>query len=324
MNNGHKWTDDEIKLLRKEVEKHRYNEPLETLYYRIGQELGVSGAAVRMKYRDLRNDKALTIRAPKVLFFDIETLTIVFEGWSLRQDGYVNPERILKDWSISSWAAKWLGDDKIYSASVTGAEAVARDDARILPPLLKLLNKADIVIAHNGKKFDVKRVNTRLFFNGLDPLYEFHVVDTLLESRSKFAFSSFRLDYLTKILGINQGKSEDTGDAFKCGDGNVSELRKRKKYNERDVLILEDYFWTILPYIKRPDFRNWSNNIQVLGEDETECRVCFAVINKTSLSKNWHSAAGYRYKQFRCPSCGSVGRLSNRGEAQHRQSGKRL
>lgn len=324
-NNGHWWTKAEQDYLKREFKKKPYKESHEDFYYRAGQKLGVSGNAVRMKVTDLQHDEKILSSMPNVLFFDIETLTIHFEGWGLRQDGYVNPERVLKDWSISSWAAKWLGDDKIYGASVTGQEAIDRQDARILPPLVKLLDKADIVIAHNGKNFDVKRVNTRLLFNGMSRPLDFVIVDTLLESRRQFAFSSFRLDYLTKVLGLNQGKSEDTGNPFKCGDGDTKELKKRFDYNKRDVLILEDYFFAILPYIARPDFRNWSNRVQILQEDEHECRVCFTVVNKSRVAnKPYISAAGYKYDMFRCPHCGAVGRATQRRNGQDRQRGKRL
>ncbi len=196
----------------------------------------------------LRSLKRLPVR---ILIFDIETSQLVAKLWSLRNNDYVNPERVLKDWMIICWSAKWLFDDKILSDKLTPAEAKRGDDKRVTRSLWKLLNEADIVVAHNGDRFDIKKVNARFLKYGLGHPNYYKSIDTLKVARKEFALTSNKLDYICKYLGID-AKIDTGGIALwdAAEDGDQKALDKMSRYCDNDVVILEELYLEIRPYIR--------------------------------------------------------------------------
>ncbi len=72
------------------------------------------------------------IGAPKILLFDIETSPMEVFVWSLIGNKYIQPNNIIKDWNVISWAAKWLCDSTVTSDIQTPEDAIDRDDSRVL------------------------------------------------------------------------------------------------------------------------------------------------------------------------------------------------
>ncbi len=68
-----------------------------------------------------------------------------------------------------SWAPKWLGSKEVMSECLTPEEILNEDDDRIIKHLWQLMDQADIVVAHNGKRFDVPKMNSRFILAGLPP-----------------------------------------------------------------------------------------------------------------------------------------------------------
>ena len=102
-------------------------------------------------------------KLPAVLILDIETLPAHVRVWGLYKQR-IPINNIIKDWCMLSWAAKWMYSDDVMSDVLNPNEAVEHDDYRICKGLLEVINKADIIIAHNGYKFDMKKIKSRLFW----------------------------------------------------------------------------------------------------------------------------------------------------------------
>lgn len=110
---------------------------------------GLSHPSCYIKY--LSGDSRFAKRLPKVLVFDIETSPLKAYIFATRLwNTNVSEEQVLSEWFMLCWSAKWLFDDKIISDRLTSREAKREDDSRIVKSLWKLLDEADIVIAHNG------------------------------------------------------------------------------------------------------------------------------------------------------------------------------
>ena len=101
-----------------------------------------------------------------------------------------------------SWSAKWLDSNETFSAVLTPEEALHEDDTRIVKDLWILLDEADVVIAHNGKKFDVPKCNARFIVAGLAPPSFYKQIDTLDIAKKQFGFSSNKLDALAGYFGF--------------------------------------------------------------------------------------------------------------------------
>jgi len=84
-----------------------------------------------------------------ILSWDIETSQMETKVWQLKNNDYIEPTRITKDWNIICWSAKAL-NGKMYNDTLTPIEAKKGDDERVIRSLWKLLNDQDYIIAHNG------------------------------------------------------------------------------------------------------------------------------------------------------------------------------
>jgi len=252
--------------------------------------------------RYLRKNRANNFNggSPKILLLDIETAPMRAYVWALWKQNVDPKTQLINDWFCLTWATKWLFDTKVYSQKLTNGEVLEEDDSRIIRNIWKMLNEADIVIAHNGWRFDIPRLNTRFIINGLNPPMPYQIIDTLSVAKKSFAFSSNKLDMINKSLGIR--RKVDTGGFElwdKCINGDENSLKKMERYNRGDVLALEDLYMKLRPWIK--SHPNLGIYVEANG---SVCPTC------GSSNLNWGGSyvtpAG-KYKTFRCE-CGAVGR----------------
>lgn len=229
-----------------------------------------------------------------ILVFDIETLPILAYVWGAWQQD-LNVDGIVKDWCILSWSAKWLGDDKVISDILSSQEAIERDDSRLVKSFWKLLDRADVVITHNGREFDIKRVNTRFMYNGLTPPSSYKNIDTLVAARSVFGMTMNKLDYISKYLELDRKIHTDFALWIKCDNGNKKALRKMRDYNMQDVKMLEDVYLRIRGWI--PNHPNIAN-IKTLDA----CPVCLGAYKQ--IGKYYTQKKSFA--EYRCMSCGAI------------------
>jgi hypothetical protein len=235
---------------------------------------------------------------PKVLILDIETALMEIYSYGIYEQN-IRPNQIKKDWFVLSWAAKWLFSSDTMSAAVTEKEAISRDDHRLIGGLWNLLNEADIVITHNGNRFDLPRINTRLIMYGFPPPTHYRTIDTLLTARQVFGFTSNKLDYLNKALGLELKDDMHFGDWVKCANGDKESLNKMEKYNRGDVINLEDLYLVLRPWIQ--------NHPNIGLYIETEGGVCKNCGSTDLTWDGYHTSNTGQFRSFRC-SCGAIGR----------------
>jgi len=235
---------------------------------------------------------------PKILIMDIETAPLLGYVWSLWKQN-IYDEQLVSDWFMLTWSAKWLFGETTYSDRLTGTEAKEQYDKRIVKSLRVLLDEADIVVAHNGKRFDIPKVNARMVFHDLKPVSPYQQIDTLLVARKEFGFSSNKLNSLGKMFGF--GEKIDTSFELwsSCMEGKDNALIEMEDYNKRDVDLLESIYLKMRPWIKSHP------NIGLFVEsNEPICPVCGS--SKLKWKGHYHTMTG-KYKTFRCQ-CGALGR----------------
>lgn len=237
-----------------------------------------------------------------VLILDIETAPLVAYTWGIWNQN-IQPNNISTDWYCLTWAAKWLFEDKVYSAKLTGAESLRQDDSRIIKGIWELLNKADIVIAHNGQKFDIPKLNSRFIINKLHPPLPYQQIDTLLHIRRQFGFTSNKLDYVNQLLNLPRKKENEGMPLWiKCYKGDNKALKEMLDYNIEDVKILEETYLRIRAWIKpHPNM-----GLFILDETESRCPTCGSN-HLIEMGKEYKTTAN-SYVMFRCDNCGSTGR----------------
>jgi len=186
---------------------------------------------------------------PRMLLFDIETTPMTVYVWGLYKQR-IPHTNVIKEWNILSWSAKWLFDDIIHSDVLTPKEAIAGNDKRILESIWLKLDEADIVIAHNGDRFDLRKLNARFIDNDIKPPSPFRSIDTLKIARREFAFSSYKQDYLTKHFKLPEKLKTEFSLWINCMAGDQEALDRMLDYNRHDTMGLEEVYLKLRPYIR--------------------------------------------------------------------------
>lgn len=256
------------------------------------------------KYETVSNDVSRQKVAAKILLFDIETAPMEVYVWGLKYNNYISPDNIIKDYSVLSWSAKWLFEPDVYGEVVTGEQAINRDDASILKTMWELLDEADVVITQNGKKFDIPKLNSRFLLAGYPPPMYYQVIDTKEVMSKNFGFSSNKLDYVLKQAGMEHKDDMEFQDWIECVRGNGKYLQKMLSYNKKDVVIMEELYLWLRPWI--PSHAN-------LGVFIDEGRECCP--NCQSVELRWtgqYATPLGLYEAFRCGRCGAIGRSTKK------------
>lgn len=210
----------------------------------------------------------------KILFIDIETAPILGHLWSLWQNG-IGLNQVVSDWYILSFTAKWADKDEIIYFDQSREDDI-ENDRGILSELWELLNEAEVVIGHNIKKFDIKKINARFILNGFQPPSTYRMIDTLDIAKRIFGFTSNKLEYLTNKLCTKYKKSKHKkfpGHELwrACLNKNQEAWIEMKDYNIFDVLSNQELYEVFMPwdnklpnfdlYIDDPlDMTDWEKN----------------------------------------------------------------
>lgn len=238
----------------------------------------------------------------KILLIDIETAPLRGYVWDVWNQN-VQPAQIISEWFCLTWSAKWLFEKKVYSARLTGKEAIKQNDKRIIAGIWELLNEADVVIAHNGDKFDIPRLNTRFIVNGIKPPLSYQSIDTLKTIRKQFAFSHNKLDFVNQMLSLPRKQKHEGFEMWdKCYKGEEKALKDMERYNVQDVRILEDTYLRLRPWIKpHPNV-----GLFILDENSFRCPSCGSE-DLQDEGKLYYTTVN-AYEQFRCRKCSATGR----------------
>ena len=251
---------------------------------------------------DTTNTKMEKIQTTaKVLILDIETAPISAYVWGIWNQN-VGTHQIKSDWFCLTWAAKWLFEDKVYSAKLKPDEVAKQNDKRIIEGIWKLLNEADIVIAHNAVKFDIPRLNSRFIINDLHPPLPYQIIDTLVHIRRQFGFTSNKLDYVNKLLNLERKKETSFELWDNCMKGDRKALKEMEDYNVQDVRILEETYLQIRPWIKpHPNM-----GLFILDETEQRCPSCGS--SELQEQGKCYNTSANIYELMRCNNCNSISR----------------
>lgn len=236
----------------------------------------------------------------KILILDIETapnLAYVWGAWKQN----IGQNQWNQKGHIMSYSAKWLGDkDVMYMENRT------RNDYKIVKALFGLLDNADIVVAHNGKKFDLPTILGRGIAHGFAPPSPYHIIDTLLIARRRFRFVSNTLANIADELGVDPKDTHKKFPGFElwleCLRNNDEAWEEMRHYNIQDVVTLEEIYERMLPYIDNHP------NVGMRQENGVEV-VCPKCGNSHIQYRGWYTTSmGLAYRKFQCQNCGGWGR----------------
>ncbi|MDD5006507.1 MAG: ribonuclease H-like domain-containing protein [Candidatus Omnitrophica bacterium] len=246
--------------------------------------------------------KKKSIKA-NVLLFDIETLFGVGRFWRVWKEN-IAQWQIIKPVCMLSWSAKWLFEPEVFGDIMTKKETIERNDKRITQNLWHYMEKANVVIAHNGKAFDIQKINTEFLLHGLGQPAPYKVIDTCLVARKYFSFEHNTLDALAERLGVARKIKTDNSLWVQCDSGDESALAEMLTYNKQDVNVLEEVYVKLRPWIKdHPNLALFHDVTE--NEGKPICRTCVSP-NLTEIGEYMTSVN--TYDSYRCNDCGAIHR----------------
>jgi uncharacterized protein YprB with RNaseH-like and TPR domain len=251
---------------------------------------GAPSASYSVKFTpETSSDYEIKNHNPRILLWDIETTPNLAYVWGKWEQNVID---FVSEWSLLCFAAKWLDEDDVV---VKGLIDTGGDERKLVEMLWKLLDEADVVIAHNGDAFDAKKANAKFLQFGLDKPQPYISIDTKKVAKRYFKFNSNKLDDLGKTLGVGR-KVVHTGFELwlGCMNNNAESWQTMKAYNVQDVLLLERVYYKLRPYMHNHP------NLAVIKEVEDGCPNC----GGTDLEKKGfqYTRTG-RIRQYQCKDC---------------------
>lgn len=187
----------------------------------------------------------------KILLYDIETSPSI--------GAYFDPYKennilwTIEEWRMLSFAFKWYGEKRTHCRILPDYSLYSEDpknDRALVEDLYSLFNEADIIIGHNGDRFDIRKTNARFIKHGLQPTPPYKTVDTLKIAKKYFKFDSNRLDALGDYLGVGRKLRTGGQDLWHdVMDGDMKAWERMRRYNKQDVVLLENVYNVLKPWM---------------------------------------------------------------------------
>ena len=225
----------------------------------------------------------------KILLLDIETSPNTAYVWGIFQEN-IPLARLKESSGVLCWSAKWYGRNEVMFESIHKTSRKT-----MLKKVHKLLDEADAVVTFNGNKFDLPVLNKEFLLHGLPPPAPYKSIDLYKTVRSKFRFVSNKLDYLVQQLKIGQKIETNFELWVKCMNKDSDAWAKMEEYNTNDVIILEDLYIALLPWIK-----GHANRSTHSGD-----LVCPHCGGTHFQRRGFALTVAGKYPRFQCQGCGT-------------------
>ena len=194
----------------------------------------------------------------------------------------------IKETTILSFAYQWLGK----KTQVIACDK--RSEKKLLTKLHKILDEAEIVVAHNGDSFDIKKINARFIIHKFKPPSPYLTIDTKKEVKKIASFDSHSLENLSIDMGEGEKiKHRGIDMWWGCMTGVIRDWKDMKRYNARDVDQLKKIYLRLRHWMKRHPL-----------EFGNTCRCG----SKEFQNRGTERTKTATYKRRQCKSCGAWGR----------------
>lgn len=189
----------------------------------------------------------LNKKNPKVLIYDIETSYNIVSSWRIGNKVSLPHYSVIKERAIICVSYKWMGEEEVYNLSWDKNQ----DDKFLLEQFIEVMNEADILVAHNGNRFDLKWIKSRALKHGLEMLPTYVQHDTLNLAKKHFYLNSYKLDYISKFLGF-EGKIKTEPELWDkvILEKDPEALKEMIEYCDEDVVQLENVYKVLAKWDK--------------------------------------------------------------------------
>ena len=198
----------------------------------------------------------------KTVFLDIETSLV--RAYTFRTGMQrINVDQVVEGDQTKLLTAAWGTWHDLYTKGASGVTSVSNhhrkkafkkdplNDEYVLSKLWKVLDDADIIVAHNAS-FDRGWVEGRFMDLGWKQPSKYYVYCTF-RTLHGLNGNSKKLDYLSqKLIGTKKVAHEGMPLWIGCSNGDVDSFKKMEEYNIGDIYdTLYKVFMRTAPYVSR-------------------------------------------------------------------------
>lgn len=227
----------------------------------------------------------------EILTLDIERLPGIAPVWD-QKTRYIPVSQWTRLPSLLCVAWQWYGKRPVEFSSVwaDGREGMAR-------AVWDALDRCDVLVTFNGKRFDVPHLKGEFAALGLPPPSPWRNVDLFAVARSAFGYESKSLAHLAQRLGVPGKRGRyDVAQAEAAVSGDERAQVALARYNKADVRA------TVAVY---DAMRPWITNHPHIGQTSAETLTC-PNCGGTDLAANGsYRAQVIEYAAYRCKHCGA-------------------
>jgi len=150
----------------------------------------------------------------------------------------------------------WQGKARVYRIDELAGD-VPSDDHLVVAALIEALSQYDILVAHNGVRFDRPYLNTRALKWGLPLLNPFgKIIDPVQHARRYLRMGGNSLANVAKTITKHQKSSVDGNVWVRAAmDRDKEAMDTVVKHCIKDVVVLEAVTERLRPFIKKIDER---------------------------------------------------------------------
>jgi hypothetical protein len=240
-------------------------------------------------------------KKPKIILWDIETLPDMKEVMKVFPSLSNYPGLTLKATINSIICVGWkeFGKGKVNCINAWDFKKrwkrSTNDDYEVVKAAYEVLKDADVVVTHNGKRFDWKFLQTRILYHGMYPLPRILHIDTCLESRRHLLAFNNKLDTIGKLAHTQKMDNGGWPLWVEVSLRKPNALKKMTAYCKQDVVALEKVFKTLRPLLTSLPNHNLYSKSQ-------GCPSC----GSTRLQKRGERVTKEnRVQRYQCLDCGS-------------------
>ncbi len=236
---------------------------------------------------------------PKILYFDIETSPCLAYVWSCGKQ-FVSIKQLKKERKIISIGYMFENSKSVTILKMDQSKHKINsfdDDAdrEMLRKFVKVYNSANLVIAHNGRRFDRARIRARLVKFGLPDLDIGIPFDDSYTMTKEIDFTSHKLDHLGRYLDTGGKDKIDFDVWIKVMEGSRKALTEMCNYMKTDVIRLRAAYRKLKPYSKS------KLNLSAFHNEAEMCPCCGS--RKFVKSSIRYTNSG-QYQSYKCKECG--------------------
>lgn len=235
---------------------------------------------------------------------DVEMSPNVSLTWGVHEQDVL---RVLVPRTVISYSIKRLGTNYHKTRALPDFKGYKPgwwnlDSTKLMESLWDEIAWCDLMVGHNLKKFDRRRMNRDAMVHNIFPPRPYRCFDTLTSVRSVADFNSNRLGDVCEELGIGSKMKHPGLEMWEaCVAGNRAAWKMMKLYNAHDVdPLLEGLYLRLRPW----DEKHPSNT----DEDRLfACPRCRSP--RVAVTKRRLTATGPKV-QYVCSDCGKYSTLA--------------